>query len=111
MSEVSLVRSHYFARNAAFRIGTDQRLLVHDLARPRVITMDDWPELVFMAADGSRTISQYLDELREMYEGAPPAELEACVMYQLDSLLNEGLIVLHEQPIELPDNLLKPMPA
>jgi hypothetical protein len=96
--------AQYFSRCATWHL-TKDRLVVHDSRSskaPRVITMEQWHEIVFSAADGEHTIAELVDNLGTQYEGGAPAGLQAQVCSLVSDLIDEGLVRLHDRPSKLP---------
>jgi hypothetical protein len=93
--------SRYFRRAARFIAKGDQ-LFVVDRNSPRVITMDPWPQLVFLAADGEQTVQQFVDRLGASYAGGTPAGLSAQVEGIIAQLVQEGVLETTDRPSPLP---------
>lgn len=90
----------YFSRNATHDMMDDQ-IVAFDRNSPRVITMDPWPQTVFLAADGQHTIREFVQDLAKQYDDGPPRGLERQVRDAVARLAQEGLIILHENQREL----------
>lgn len=93
--------SRYFRRAARFIAKGDQ-LFVVDRNSPRVLTMDPWPQLVFLAARGEQTVQQFIDELGASYPGGTPVGLAAQVEGIIAQLEQEGILALTDGPRPLP---------
>lgn len=94
----------YFSRAATWS-RLDQRLVVHDSASPkapRMITMEPWHEVAFMAADGEHTIDEFVQHMGAQYEGGMPTGLREQIHGVISDLAAEGILRLHEQPQPLP---------
>lgn len=102
-------KSQYFRRTASWT-SNGKDIIVADSHRPRIITMDPWPQIIFIAADGQMTIEQYVHYIAKQYSGKVPEELDVTIINEIQSLLNEKLIELcetqqrPEQPFDLPGN-------
>ena len=83
-------------------------IAVTDKHQPRVITMDDWPQLVFLEATGDKTISEFIFFLADQYKDKIPEELDSTVLHQVNSLLSERIIELRDEKTNLPDDILRP---
>jgi hypothetical protein len=95
----------FFARCATWHKMDDTQITVHDSfspRAPRVITMDAWPQLVFLAADGQHTVGQLIAHLSREYESGPPAELEDQVVAVVQNLVDEGIVRVSASPVSLP---------
>jgi hypothetical protein len=83
----------------------DQRLIVHDSfspKAPRMITMEPWHEVAFMAADGEHTVDDFVRHMGSQYEGGIPPGLREQIHGIINELASEGIIRLHPQPKPLP---------
>ncbi len=90
----------YFLRTASWRVydkGTGS-IAVTDPVQPRIITLDPWPQLVFLAADGQRTIKEYTLHMAHQYTGKIPPEVNQTILDQIKALLDNGLIRLSPTP-------------
>ena len=56
--------------------------------------MDPWPQIVFLAANGQRTIEEYVFEVADRYTGKIPDQLDETIIYQIQKLITEGVIEL-----------------
>ena len=97
----------HFIRAATYDL-VDGKLVVTDPHRPRMITMDPWPEMLFAAADGQRTVAQFTAELKQQWGDGAPADLSEQVAAQLGPLVEEGLVKLVDHPQDLPPYLASP---
>ena len=96
--------NRYFSRAATWS-RLDERLVVHDSFSPkaqRMITMDRWHEVAFMAADGEHTVEDFVRHMGSQYEGGMPPGLREQIHGIINELTNEGILRLHEQPKPLP---------
>jgi hypothetical protein len=84
-------------------------IVLHDDSAPRVITLDPWPELIFLAADGQRTIGDYIEELRTMYDDSPPDGLENYVLGLVADMEADRYIRIVDEPVTLPRYLDRPL--
>ena len=94
----------YFSRAATwFRMG--DRLTVNDAfspKAPRVITMEPWHAVVFMAADGQHSIDEFVRHMGAKYEGGIPAGLRAQIHGIINELAAEGILHIHDVAMPLP---------
>jgi hypothetical protein len=94
----------YFSRAATwYRMG--ERLVVHDSfspKAPRLITMEPWHEVAFMAADGEHTVDEFVRHMGSQYEGGMPPGLREQIHGIINELAGEGILRIHEQPKPLP---------
>jgi len=87
-------KDKYFRRIASWVESGDYGIIVTDPNAPRIITMDPWPQLVFLAADGQRTIEQYIYYMAGQYTGKVPDKLDETIIHEIGTLQQERLIEL-----------------
>jgi hypothetical protein len=73
--QVYEARDHYFIRVAQWRWLSKEMICVVDPHGPRILTLDPWPQLVFLAASGTQTVSEYIYEMASKYTGASKTAL------------------------------------
>ena len=100
-------RDKYFYRVAQWRWLDSTRIAITDPAQPRIITLDPWPQQVFIAAEGKMTIRGYVDYMADKYNGEIPEHLDTTIINQIDSLMKEGIIKLSDIAVEVPDDILR----
>lgn len=94
----------YFSRKACWHTMEGQ-LVVHDSFSehaPRMITMEPWYAVVFMSADGEHTVGDFVIQMAAQYEAGEPAGLREQIHEIMGTLIEEGIIRLHEEPEPLP---------
>src|SRR5690349_14614299 len=94
----------YFSRAATW-YRMDGRLVVHDSSSPkapRVITMEPWHEVAFLAADGRHTVEEFVRHMGSHYEGGGPPGLREQIHGIINELVAEGIVRLHAEPTALP---------
>lgn len=101
--ELSAIRDRYFVRTAPWRKLDKQHIVVTDPYAPRLITLDPWPQIVFLAADGQLTVTEYIYQLATQYSGEIPLLLDKTVLDEIDTLL-------HYKIIALADSKKRPLP-
>lgn len=89
-------RDLYFLRAASWMWTSESQIIAIDQHAPRIITMDPWPQLIFVAAEGQKTIEEYVYSMAEQYIGKVPAKLDETIINEIQTLLNEKMIVLSE---------------
>lgn len=101
----------YFARAATWDWFNNELINVVDRMQPRVITMDPWPQEIFLEADGQQTISQFVFTMAGKYgRGTPiPKELDKTILSGISQLINLNIITLSREKRELPYYLDKPI--
>jgi len=107
--ENEALRRKYFYRTAEWDWITKDQIHVIDGHAARLITMDHWPQSVFLAATGERTVQQFISALTRRYPtGSVPKQLEAVIFEELHTLLQERLVALSDDPIVLERAIMEP---
>jgi len=106
----SQLRDKYFIRLAPWDWLNQEMIHVFDLNSPRVITMDPWVQIIYLEADGQKTVHELVYQMASSYSRneAIPHELDKQIIYVIDSLLKDKLIELLDSKKELPEHLKKP---
>jgi hypothetical protein len=86
----------YFVRIASWDWLDEQRITITDPHNPRVFTLDPWPQVVFLEANGQLTIAETIYQLADMYSGEIPAELDATFISEIKKLVIYGIIEFSE---------------
>lgn len=105
-------KDKYFVRVARFmEIDYYQcTITVIDPHGPRMITMDPWPESIFLNATGQRTVKQYIEDTAKDYKGNIPAKLDSYIINELENLVfNYRIIELTDVPNALEPKFEKPI--
>lgn len=87
-------RDLYFRRIASWDIGSNNEVIVIDPKQPRLLTLDPWPEMIFISADGQRTVAEYVLYAAEKYTGTVPDLLDKTIIDEIENLLQYGIIQL-----------------
>jgi hypothetical protein len=76
--EMSDIKNKYFYRTKPWDWLDKEVIYVFDkTTSPRMVTMDPWPQLVYLAAIGDKTVAQYIHHFATLYpENNVPPELE-----------------------------------
>ena len=82
----------YFIRTAEWDFLSNQVIYVNDPCGPRVLTLDPWPQLVFIGANGVLTVSEYVHYMADKYDSAIPDALDKTIIHELNTLLNYKII-------------------
>lgn len=88
-------KDSYFYRVAAWDWLNQKQIVVYDPQGPRVITMDDWPQMIFLEADGQLTVSEYTEHISTLYRSVPNS-IDETIIYQLNSLIDLKIIAYSE---------------
>jgi hypothetical protein len=92
--QASALKDQYFLRCAEWDLLAENRICVFDPAGPRVLTLDPWPELVFLAAKGQLTVQEYVYYAADQYDGSIPPLLDQTIVDELQTLLDYRIIRL-----------------
>jgi hypothetical protein len=84
----------YFIRTASWRRLDRVNIMITDSKSPRVFTLDTWPQMVFVAADGQYTVREYVHHMALQYSGNVPDNLDTTILQQLETLANHNIIRL-----------------
>lgn len=84
---------------------------VKDNHRSRMITMDPWPRLIFLEAEGQKTVHDFFYQMVSQYRRDEPVpdDLDVEVLEIIESLINERLIGLCNEKKKLPYYLELPV--
>lgn len=98
-----MMDAKYFSRCAAWhRAAAGGPLVAHDVTSPRaprMLTLDAWAERVFAAADGRRTVGEFVAQLAAAYPRRPH-RLQERVHQLVRMLADEGIVRLHDARAE-----------
>lgn len=97
------MKDQYFARTLQWNWLDDKMIHLFDHREGRMVTMDEWPQLVYLDADGQRTVDEYIHYMADQYEsGNIPEELDKAIIDVIQSLIDDGgLVALSDQKITL----------
>ncbi len=98
----------YFARAAQWYVIEGQNMAVIDPAAPKILTFDPWPQILFLAADGKRTIREYIYYMADQYEKDIPPELDKTIIDELLTLLEYKIIKFSKVKVQLEDTYIRP---
>ena len=91
----------YFSRRMPWSALSDEQIVVHDAISPnapRMITMEPWPQLVYLAASGEHIIAELVKKLGAMYDGEAPEGLSDQVIGLIQELEAEMIVEIHDSP-------------
>lgn len=84
----------YFVRTASWYPMGNGLITVLDPHQPRMLTMDPWPQIVFLEADGQKTVAEFIDHMARKYTGAIPAALDRTIIEELLKLIDYKIVQL-----------------
>jgi hypothetical protein len=98
----------FLARSVTYEMMGDRVVLIGREA-PTMTTVDDWGQLVFLAADGEHTVSELIVHLGKQYAGGIPKELPEQVRHIVREMVKSGFLALRPARTPLPYYLSMPM--
>ena len=100
----SEIKDKYFIRLAQWDWLDENMIHVTDNHAPRMITMDPWPQLIYLEADGQKTIHEFVYDMVSKYgrKQPIPADLDSTILQMIDSLMEDRLINLSPESQKLP---------
>ena len=72
-------------------------ITVVDPHGPRMLTMDPWPQIIFLESDGQRTVAEFIHYMAGGYSGAIPEELDKTVIDELLKLIDYKIIKFSDE--------------
>lgn len=84
----------YFIRVAQWYWLENNIIAVIDPHNPRMLSMDPWPQSVFLAAEGQKTISEYIYAVADEYTGDIPGQLDQTIIEEIEKLAGFRIIML-----------------
>ncbi|MCB0711962.1 MAG: hypothetical protein KDD67_06500 [Ignavibacteriae bacterium] len=106
----SEIKDKYFRRSAKWYSLDEGMIAVKEPYRPRFLTMEPWPQKVFLDADGKKTVEEYVYHTAAGYnvrQGVPPELADLILEIINDFAENYKIIELVDTVSELPDSFLK----
>lgn len=100
----SSIKDLYFVRLAQWDKQKDNNIYVVDNHAPRIITLDPWPQYIFLEADGQKTVSAFIYDIASKYgkHEEIPEKLDASILQEIEGLLELKLIALSKESKKLP---------
>lgn len=103
-------KDKFFYRTCKWDWLTQDMIHVYDNNTPRYVTMDYWPQKIYLEANGQITVSKFIHSTASKYPGTQiPRNLDTALIEELDSLIKEKLIKLSDSPVELDSSILNPL--
>jgi len=111
--ESSEYKNLYFHRTEQWDWHTSEMIRIIDSKKPRIITMDFWPQKIFLEALGQLTVADYIRVVAGEYpKGQVPEQLEEVILDMLEDLVYaENVVSFSDRPVTLDASLLNPMTA
>jgi len=82
----------YFVRTAQWYPLDKRMITVVDPHNPRMLTMDPWPQIIFLESDGQKTVAEFIYYMAGEYSGAIPDELDKTIVDELMKLIDYKII-------------------
>jgi hypothetical protein len=91
-------KDRYFYRVARWHWLDDRYIVISDPHGPRMITCDQWPQIVFLAATGKITVAAFVEFFASKYSGNVPEKLDVTIIYALGQLQELRIIEFSDEP-------------
>ncbi len=62
-----------------------------------MLTMDPWPQIVFLESDGQKTVTEFVYNMAGAYSGQIPTNLDQTIVQELVKLVGYGIIAFMDQ--------------
>ena len=108
--ESSEYKNLYFHRTEEWDWHTSEMIRVIDSKNPRIITMDPWPQKIYLEALGQLTVEDYVYTVAKEYpKGNVPADLDVIILDMLEDLVyGEKVAAFSNTPVTLEASILNP---
>lgn len=108
--ELSELKDKYFYRTERWDWLTRDIIHVIDSKSPRFITMDYWPQKIYLEAEGQRTVAEFIHYIASKYpKTGIPNNLDKAILEELNKLKEEELIAISDFPVNLESSILNPI--
>jgi hypothetical protein len=107
--ETSELKNKYFYRTKQWDWLNKEMIHVFDAATsPRMVTMDPWPQLVYLAATGDKTVAEYIHHFATLYpKNNVPPELDKTILDTIVGLyMDNKLIDISDSAVQLDPTIL-----
>ncbi|MGV3539125.1 MAG: hypothetical protein ACO1OQ_04900 [Rufibacter sp.] len=102
------LKDKYFFRVASWSWLDKETIYVLAPNQPKMVTMDAWPQLVFLEADGQKTIEEFTLQMAKQYKKVPEG-LDDTILYQIHQLVDGELIKLADEAVEAEQQFIGPI--
>jgi hypothetical protein len=109
--ESSEYKDKYFYRTEKWDWLDREMIFVVDSKSPRMITMDYWPQRIFLEAEGKLTVSEFIYFIASKYPKTQiPKNLDSELIEELINLVKEEkIIAFSDTPVILDATILNPV--
>lgn len=87
----------YFVRRARWYVLDKKMITIVDPHQPRMLTMDPWPQTVFLESDGQKTVAEFIYYVAGRYSGATPDGLDKTIIDELLKLIDYKIIQFSQE--------------
>ncbi|MEP5255485.1 hypothetical protein [Winogradskyella rapida] len=103
-------KDKYFSRLSPWDWMDNKMIHVFDKNSPRVVTMDPWPQLIYLEATGQITVSEFVYKMASSYNRKTPIpkELDTTIISVLNDLIEDNLIELTLEKQNLTNDIQYP---
>ncbi len=103
-------KEKYFVRTLQWDWLNEKMIHLFDNKSPRVITMDEWPQQIYLDADGQKTIAEYILWMANQFgREQVPNSLDEDMIRMIEDLIEDGeMIRLEDKKSILPYYLDNP---
>ncbi|WP_010518577.1 hypothetical protein [Croceivirga radicis] len=103
-------KEKYFIRTMQWDWLDDKMIHAIDNKSPRMITMGEWPQQIFLDADGQKTIEEYVIWMANQFShGKVPENFDESMILTIEDLIADGeMLRLVNEKTKLPYYLEKP---
>lgn len=96
-------RDKYFVRTLQWDWLNDTMIHLFDNKAPRMITMDEWPQQVYLDAVGQKNTGEYILWMANQYRrGEVPETLDKDMIELIENLVSDGMIEWRDEKTILP---------
>ena len=89
--ESYLNKDKYFVRTLQWDWLNKREIHLFDNKSPRIITMGEWPQQIYLDADGKRTVSEYILWMANQFgNGKVPEDLDKSMIQTMEDLIEDG---------------------
>lgn len=100
--------AQYFIRNTRYTV-LKERLVLIERERAGMVTVDEWPQLVYMSADGQHTVGEFIAALGKHYSTGMPRGFDGQTRRVVHDMVSLGYIALIQAKKSLPYYLSMPI--
>jgi hypothetical protein len=109
--ENSPLKDKYFYRTAKWDWLTKEMIHIWAPGKPMMLTMDPWPQTIYLDATGSKTVKEYIVYMAGKYgKKQVPEKLDEFILDELEKLnARYDIIAFSDSPYELSESIKHPV--